>query len=88
MENKPSDPHPAELDTASKNVSSMDTTSESHAFVIRIWLEDAQGDENSALWRGHITHVLDHQRHYFQDLSAMIRFIKPYIDIWSARREA
>ncbi|MFO7684162.1 MAG: hypothetical protein R6X34_29375 [Chloroflexota bacterium] len=67
------------------NASSMDTTSESHAFVIRIWLEDAQSDENSTLWRGHITHVLDHRRHYFQDLSSIIHFITPYLDVWTVK---
>ncbi len=66
----------------------MDASSDSHAFVIRIWLEELESDENSTLWRGYITHVLDHRRHYFQDLSGIMRFITPYIEIWTARREA
>ncbi|MBE2222686.1 MAG: hypothetical protein IAF02_14150 [Anaerolineae bacterium] len=80
MENKPPDPHSAEPD-----ISSLDATNDSHAFVIRIWLEDIQSDETSALWRGHITHVLDHRQHYFQDLSGIVHFITPYIDIWTTK---
>ena len=61
----------------------MDATSDSHAFVIRIWLENAQSDENDTLWRGQITHVLDQRYHYFQDLSGIVHFITPYLDIWN-----
>lgn len=76
MENKPSDPHPAEQDPSAK-----DATNDSHAFVIRIWLEDAESENTDAFWRGHITHVLDHKRYYFQDLSGIIQFITPYIEL-------
>jgi hypothetical protein len=82
MEKKPPDSRPAEED-----VSSVDTGSDSHAFVVRIWLEDDGGDESPALWRGYITHVLDHRRHYFQDLSGILRFITPYLDVWLAKRQ-
>lgn len=64
----------------------MDTTSDSHAFVIRIWLEDAQSAENDTLWRGQITHVLDQRYHYFQDLSGIIHFMTPYLDVWTAKK--
>jgi hypothetical protein len=77
MENKPSDPNPAEQDARP-----LDATNDSHSFVIRIWLEDAEAAETNALWRGYITHVLDHRHHYFQDLSGVIHFIQPYLDIW------
>jgi hypothetical protein len=83
MEKNPPDPPPAEVDPAS-----MDVTNDSHAFVIRIWLEDAQSDENNTLWRGYITHVLDHRHHYFQDLSGIIHFITPYLDVWTVKGKA
>ena len=76
MENKPSDPIPVQQDS-----SAIEANNESHAFVIRIWLEDIENDDTIALWRGHITHVLDHRRKYFQDLSGITHFITPYLEV-------
>jgi hypothetical protein len=51
----------------------------SHTFIIRIWLEEAAGATTPAVWRGHVTHVLDKQRRYVQSLGEMQRFIAAYL---------
>jgi hypothetical protein len=60
---------------------------DSHAFVIRIWLEDIRPTAGAVLWRGHITHVPDHRRRYFQDLNYIASFIAPYLDRWGILRD-
>jgi hypothetical protein len=54
-----------------------------HTFVLRLWLEERQPAGQSPHWRGHITHVMSGQRHYFQDLAAAFAFIEAYIAAWS-----
>jgi hypothetical protein len=51
----------------------------SHSFIIRIWLEESVDETGQALWRGHITHVLNERRQYIQNLDEIIAFIKPYL---------
>ncbi len=55
-----------------------------HAFVIRIWLEEAEGGE--AAWRGHITHVLSGERSYLKDLEYILKFIASYLDVTGGRQ--
>jgi len=57
----------------------------SFAFVIRIWLEDEETMANPMLWRGHITQVIDQRKHYFEDLSGIISFITPYLELWNEK---
>jgi hypothetical protein len=77
MDNQSSEPHPA-----SRDFSPVDPDADSHAFIIRIWLEDVESAAGVALWRGHITHVLDRRRRYFQDLPSIIHFVAPYLEEW------
>jgi hypothetical protein len=49
-----------------------------HAFVIRIWLEEGK-EEGRAIWRGHITHVLSGRRSYFDSLEGITTFILSYL---------
>ena len=53
--------------------------SNTHAFVIRIWMEEGGGVEADT-WRGHITHVLSGQRRYLKDLDSIKAFIAPYLE--------
>jgi hypothetical protein len=56
---------------------------ETHAFIIRIWIE-AGGCENVApVWRGSIDHVGANQRLYFSDLDGVNRFIQEQIGVKS-----
>ncbi|MCA9874454.1 MAG: hypothetical protein H6659_14835 [Ardenticatenaceae bacterium] len=83
MNNTPSDPELSEQPTLPPN-----TPQNSHTFVIRIWLEDDESDEAAAFWRGHITHVLDQRRRFFQDLQGIKQFIAPYLEEWGAFHRA
>lgn len=49
-----------------------------HSFVVKIWLEEANA-QTGDLWRGHITHVPDNERHYFQTLAGLNAFIELYV---------
>lgn len=81
---------PSEHSRASGDPSSADTDADvgidSHAFVIRIWLEEVANNDNPVLWRGQITHVLDRQHRYFQDLPSILSFIEPYLEQWQTKQ--
>lgn len=53
-----------------------DDQTEICTFVVRIWLEDGE-DENE--WRGHITHVLSDERRHFETVDAMDAFVVAHI---------
>jgi hypothetical protein len=38
------------------------------SFVIRLWREDSDSDEQINTWRGHITPVPTGERHYFRNI--------------------
>jgi hypothetical protein len=65
-----------------------------HRFIIRIWLEATAYEAGRAIWRGHITHVPGGERHYLKDLDDIIDFITPYLEgmgvkpglFWQARK--
>jgi len=50
----------------------------SHAFVIRLWLEEAAGFGQS-LWRGHITHVPSGERQYLLSLDDVRTFMAIHV---------
>jgi len=47
----------------------------SHAFVIRIWVEEGA----RAAWRGHVTHVASGAHRYFAELGEMVEFVRPFV---------
>ena len=51
-----------------------------HSFVIKIWLEEIAEDAGRALWRGHVTHIPNGARRYVQDLDGIVFFIVPYLE--------
>jgi len=53
------------------------TESKVHSFIIKLWLE---GDKNTLLWHGHITHVPSGERRYFKSLSGITDFVSEYLD--------
>lgn len=53
---------------------------ESHSFVVKVWVEETTKHNKSTIWRGHITHVMSRQRRYFDDLSEVQLFIQGYLD--------
>jgi hypothetical protein len=49
------------------------------SFIIRIWIEESAAVANGATWRGHITHIPDGERRYFQRLTDLALVIGPYL---------
>lgn len=49
---------------------------DTHAFIVRVWVETQDNPSRKAAWRGSIDHVTDGKRIYFQDLSYVVRFIQ------------
>jgi len=47
----------------------------SHAFVVRVWLEEGA----HPAWRGHVTHVASGAHRYFAGLDEMVEFVRPYV---------
>jgi len=49
------------------------------SFIIKIWLEETAEEAGRATWRGHITHVDNGKRQYFETLDEIPAFITPYL---------
>ena len=50
-----------------------------HSFILKIWLEDRQGEAGPLLWRGHITHVSSKAERYVKSIEEAIDFIREQI---------
>lgn len=53
--------------------------SNTHSFIVKIWLEEVDEKSDRAAWRGHITHVPSGERRHFENLAAMNNFIRLYL---------
>jgi len=53
--------------------------SNTHSFVIKVWLEETAEEAGRATWRGHITHVPSGERRYLKDLDDITAFIASYL---------
>ena len=62
--------------------------SNTHSFIIKIWLEEETDELGRIIWRGHITHVPGGERHYIQDLNAIPFFIEPYLKKMRAKLDS
>jgi hypothetical protein len=51
----------------------------SHAFVIRLWQEEAADVGRRQLWRGHITHLPGGERRYLFHLDDVVAFMTVYV---------
>ena len=49
-----------------------------HSFLIRLWLEDGQGNAGGA-WRIDLESIQNGQKHHFPDLEAMLQFFRQII---------
>jgi hypothetical protein len=52
---------------------------QNYSFVVRVWLESADENEEIAPWRGSIEQVGSDCRFYFSDLDGITRFIQAQI---------
>jgi len=53
---------------------------DAQSFIVKVWVEDGAETGGQGIWRGHITHVLSHERHYLKDLSEIPDFIAPHLE--------
>lgn len=56
--------------------------SESHSFVVRVWLEEPADESGPPRWRGQVTHVLDGGGRFVDDLDDVVMFIAGYLSAW------
>lgn len=56
------------------------TESNTHSFIVKIWLENVSETQAKVKWRGRIQHVPDHASLHFEDLRAIGAFIAPYLE--------
>lgn len=57
-----------------------------YVFVVKIWLEESTGENDEAVWRGHITSQPSGERRYFQSLEELVGFIEPYLERMGVKR--
>ena len=50
-----------------------------HSFIVKIWPEGMDGDEDQATWHGHITHIPGGERRYLKDLDEIVTFVALYL---------
>ena len=53
--------------------------STAHSFIVKLWLEEAEGESDQLTWRGYITHVPSGSRRYLKTLSEIPDFITQFI---------
>jgi hypothetical protein len=53
---------------------------DAQSFIVKVWVEDGNGEAGQGVWRGHITHVSSHERHYLKNLGEIEDFIAPYLE--------
>jgi hypothetical protein len=53
--------------------------SNTHSFVVKVWLEETAEEAGGARWRGHVSHVPDGERRYVERLQEVTAFIAPYL---------
>jgi hypothetical protein len=54
--------------------------SNTHAFIVKIWLEETAQEAGRATWRGHITHVPSGERRYVKYMREIVAFIAGYLE--------
>jgi hypothetical protein len=53
---------------------------DAQSFIVKVWVEDGLETGGQGAWRGHITHVSSHERHYLKDLGEIEDFIAPHLE--------
>jgi hypothetical protein len=51
-----------------------------HPFIVKVWLEETVAEAGRARWRGHITHVPSGERCYIEALEEIDVFIASYLE--------
>lgn len=58
-----------------------------HAFVIRLWREPREVDDDGRLWRGTIEHIPSGDRRAVTEMADITGFIDEHLDILARRRQ-
>jgi hypothetical protein len=53
---------------------------DAQSFIVKVWVEEGLETGGQGAWRGHITHVSSHERHYLKDLGEIEDFIASYLE--------
>ena len=53
---------------------------DAQSFIVKVWVEDGNGEAGQGAWRGHITHVSSGKRHYIKNLNEISEFIAPHLE--------
>jgi hypothetical protein len=53
---------------------------DTHAFMIRIWVEERRSAGRPPVWRGHITHSMSGTQRYISELSDVTAFMRLYLE--------
>ena len=56
----------------------MPQSQRSNSFVVRIWREGAEADDQSGGWRGWVQHTRSGEAIYVQDVSGMLAFMEQW----------
>jgi hypothetical protein len=78
---------PSDLNDVGLGIDESRLSPYSHAFVVKIWLEELETEDHRALWSGWITHVNTRERRYFRALSEILDFITPRLAAWNAEAD-
>jgi hypothetical protein len=62
--------------------------SNTHSFIVKVWLEESVEEAGQATWRGHITHVPSGERRYVENLSEITAFIVLYLENMGVKRRS
>ena len=52
----------------------------SHSFVLKIWVKEPLDHDETPIWRGRITHVMEGSYKYVKTLNEIIQFLTPYFN--------
>jgi len=50
------------------------------SFVVKIWLEELDGETGRSIWRGRVTHVPSGEHHNFSDFAVLVATIATYLE--------
>jgi hypothetical protein len=50
-----------------------------HAFIVRFWLEPRELENARPIWRGVVEHVASGRRHYLKNIEEVKQFIVSYL---------
>ena len=53
---------------------------DAQSFIVKVWVEDSNGEAGHSMWRGYITHVSSGKRHYIKNLDEISDFIAPHLE--------